>query len=380
MDRRKRRPSTDGPEPHPPKQRSPMAPDDNRQQSSAPSSSLDPSQTHPLTLQTGDNSLDDWHSGAYIVPHGTATTSSDSHSPSSVTTLPGLSYNHPHLYSSPPSHQVVPTDPQSLQSRDIPHDRCNRPVGPHLGVPGPAPTFGLSGDPRKLWMPWPKRATELSVSDSQSHASASSLQNHATSSQTLNENVHRDRHDRSYLRHPQIAPRSPSGDPPSLQLPRMEVTPWRSNPNGSSQSSTPIPGSSVPTTPVPSSPAHSDRSLSPPSSLSCSETPCASPNPWSPYGNNAHIRTQLENAGINFPVPPVSERTPSSSAGPSDGKKKSIIGATRLILQTASTALKFSPIPFLPNIPDLLLTLLQVYEVQLLTTSNDMFLMFASLT
>ncbi|KAF8335466.1 uncharacterized protein EI90DRAFT_332284 [Cantharellus anzutake] len=361
MDRRKRRHSTYEPEPHPPKRHSPMAPDDNQQQPSAPSSSLDPSQYHPAnsqTRQTGDNSLHDWHNGAYVVAHGTTTTSSDSYPLSSVMTLPGPSYSHP------PSHQVLHTDPQALQGRDVPRDWCSGSVGPYPGVPGPAPAFGPSGDPRKFWMPWPKRVTELPVSDSQSHTLVSSLQNHATSSQTLSE-IHRDWHDGlsgSYLQHPQIAPpRSPSDDFPSFRLPRIEVTSWHSNPNSGSRSGTPVP---VPSPSTPSSPAHSDRFLSPPSALSPSETACASPNPWAPYDNSAGVRTELENAGMNLPVP-ASEPTPSSSAGPSDGKKESIISTTRLILQTASSALKFSPVPFLPNIPDSLLMLLQVYEVRI---------------
>ncbi|KAF8335436.1 uncharacterized protein EI90DRAFT_3014676 [Cantharellus anzutake] len=363
MDRRKRRPSTDGPEPHPPKRRSPMAPDDN-QQSSAPSSLLDPSQTHPanpLTLQTGDNSLHDWHSGAYVVAHGTATSSGDSYPLSSVTMLPGLSYSHPHLHSFPPSHQVLPADPQALQSCDIPHDWRSRSVEPYLGVPAPAPAFGPSGDH------WPFPIPELELpdiyeSDSQSHALVSSLDIYPISSQTPYEGSRPDRWDGSMESHPEIsqivAPWSPSGGLRSL-APDMRT--WRSNVNSISQSSTPVLGSSVPTTPASSIPAHSDQFLYPPSAPSLSETACANPDPWAPYGNSESARTQLEHA-MNLFVPPVSEPTTSSSAGPSEGKKESIISATRLILQTASSALKFSPVPFLPNIPDSLLMLLQVYE------------------
>ncbi|KAF8329993.1 uncharacterized protein EI90DRAFT_1256333 [Cantharellus anzutake] len=132
---------------------------------------------------------------------------------------------------------------------------------------------------------------------------------------------------------------------------------WPSGRSSISHSSTRVSES-----PVPISFVHSARLLSPPSAPSLPETAYASPNPWTPYDNRARVRTQLENAGMNFPVPPVSEPTPSSSVGPSDGIEGSIISTTRLILHTASIALKFSPISFLPKIPDLLLTLLQVYE------------------
>ncbi|KAF8336496.1 uncharacterized protein EI90DRAFT_181195 [Cantharellus anzutake] len=53
--------------------------------------------------------------------------------------------------------------------------------------------------------------------------------------------------------------------------------------------------------------------------------------------------------------------TESPATGPSDGKK-TIIAATRLVLQTAASALKFVPIPNLDQIPNILLSWLQVYE------------------
>ncbi|KAF8324170.1 uncharacterized protein EI90DRAFT_2364760 [Cantharellus anzutake] len=51
-----------------------------------------------------------------------------------------------------------------------------------------------------------------------------------------------------------------------------------------------------------------------------------------------------------------------SSLEPAPGKKPIIIGTTELILQAATSALKFSPIPLLSEIPGLLLTFLQVYK------------------
>ncbi|KAF8314125.1 uncharacterized protein EI90DRAFT_478066 [Cantharellus anzutake] len=62
---------------------------------------------------------------------------------------------------------------------------------------------------------------------------------------------------------------------------------------------------------------------------------------------------RVEREGINLNIPP-------SSSG--SDRKKTIIGATRLMLQTAAFVLKFSPIPKLDEIPNLLLTWLQVYE------------------
>ncbi|KAF8318552.1 uncharacterized protein EI90DRAFT_2706444 [Cantharellus anzutake] len=47
---------------------------------------------------------------------------------------------------------------------------------------------------------------------------------------------------------------------------------------------------------------------------------------------------------------------------PAPGKKPIIIGTTELILQAATSALKFSPIPLLSEIPGLLLTFLQIYK------------------
>ncbi|KAF8330690.1 uncharacterized protein EI90DRAFT_1087982 [Cantharellus anzutake] len=58
---------------------------------------------------------------------------------------------------------------------------------------------------------------------------------------------------------------------------------------------------------------------------------------------------------------PSAPDLPSPTVPAGDGKK-TIIAATRLVLQTAASALKFVPIPNLDQIPSILLTWLQVYE------------------
>ncbi|KAF8335457.1 uncharacterized protein EI90DRAFT_332156 [Cantharellus anzutake] len=392
----------------PPKRQSSILPDSDHQKSSVPSSSFYHSQPRPANPQTSLTSDNGWRSGPHLVPRVAPilASSGPSHQAASHKSMiapHGPSPNHPHPYALASSPQVL-TRPQSLQAYDNSRpDRCN---GPYLVSPGVAPTFGSSSDtstsspqvhPAGPQPPqisgleniphdygsvesslgvdgaapafgpsWPfpipvLELPEISDSDSQSHALVSSLETYSTSSQTPCEGSHRDPWDGSTESYPEIsrivAPWSPSG---GLQSLAPEMRTWRSNVNSISRSSTPVPGSSATTTPA--SPVHSDRLPSPSPMPSSSDTHGDTPNPWGPYDNNARIRTELENAGIDLPVPPVPEPTPSSSAGPSDGKKESIISATRLILQTASSALKFSPIPFLPNIPDSLLMLLQVYE------------------
>ncbi|KAF8311108.1 uncharacterized protein EI90DRAFT_1052858 [Cantharellus anzutake] len=278
---------------------------------------------------------------------------------SSATALPGSSYGRLHPYTSASSPQVHPVGPQPPQISGLDNiSHGYRSVGSSLRVYEAASASGPPGDP---W-PFPIPVLELPENESQLQDLVSSLGIYHASSQTPCEGSDRDRWDGSTESHPEIsrivASWSPSG---GLQSLAPDMRTWRSNVNSASRSSTPVSELSATTAPVHSSPAHSDRLPSPSSAPSGSESHCDTPNPWAPYGNNASVRTQLENAGMNLPVPPASEPTPSPSAGQSDGKKKSIISATRLILRTASTALKFSPIPFLPHIPDLLLTLLQVY-------------------
>ncbi|KAF8330740.1 uncharacterized protein EI90DRAFT_1091894 [Cantharellus anzutake] len=67
---------------------------------------------------------------------------------------------------------------------------------------------------------------------------------------------------------------------------------------------------------------------------------------------------------VNSDAPSSTDRTPSSSAVPAGDGKKTIIAATKLVLQTAASALKFAPIPNVDQIPSILLKWLQVYEVR----------------
>ncbi|KAF8314331.1 uncharacterized protein EI90DRAFT_468942 [Cantharellus anzutake] len=66
--------------------------------------------------------------------------------------------------------------------------------------------------------------------------------------------------------------------------------------------------------------------------------------------------------GMNLDTPSSIDQTPSSSAVPAGDGKKTIIATTRLVLQTAASTLKFVPIANLEQIPNILLSWLQVYE------------------
>ncbi|KAF8338923.1 uncharacterized protein EI90DRAFT_2430183 [Cantharellus anzutake] len=81
---------------------------------------------------------------------------------------------------------------------------------------------------------------------------------------------------------------------------------------------------------------------------------------YATHDNGLSVHAQLEREGIN--VPPLSEHaiTPSTSSG--SDRQDVIIGVIRLILQNATSALKFAPIPNLDAIPNLLLKWLDVYE------------------
>ncbi|KAF8317245.1 uncharacterized protein EI90DRAFT_3133994 [Cantharellus anzutake] len=79
------------------------------------------------------------------------------------------------------------------------------------------------------------------------------------------------------------------------------------------------------------------------------------------HGPNAILNTQREHPGMDIVAPPP-EPASSSSAIPDGDQKKTVLSATKLLLQTASSALKISPIPYVSQILDLLLALLQAYE------------------
>ncbi|KAF8324184.1 uncharacterized protein EI90DRAFT_3076173 [Cantharellus anzutake] len=72
------------------------------------------------------------------------------------------------------------------------------------------------------------------------------------------------------------------------------------------------------------------------------------------------LHSQLESIGSD---PEVLGPTGPPPALAGDRKKPIIIGTTKLLLQAATFALKASPIPLLGEIPNLLLSFLQVYEV-----------------
>ncbi|KAF8317248.1 uncharacterized protein EI90DRAFT_209842 [Cantharellus anzutake] len=80
------------------------------------------------------------------------------------------------------------------------------------------------------------------------------------------------------------------------------------------------------------------------------------------HGPNAILNAQSEHPGMAIVAPPPPEPASSSSAIPDGDRKKTVLSATKLLLQTASSALKISPIPYVSQILDLLLTLLQAYE------------------
>ncbi|KAF8333204.1 uncharacterized protein EI90DRAFT_3122258 [Cantharellus anzutake] len=77
------------------------------------------------------------------------------------------------------------------------------------------------------------------------------------------------------------------------------------------------------------------------------------------HGNTGTPHPPLGHIGVKSDTPSSIDRTPSSSAVPAGEGKKTIITATRLILQTAASALKLAPIP---NLDQILLSWLQVYE------------------
>ncbi|KAF8337020.1 uncharacterized protein EI90DRAFT_101526 [Cantharellus anzutake] len=103
-----------------------------------------------------------------------------------------------------------------------------------------------------------------------------------------------------------------------------------------------------------------------------SESQCSSPqnidsSPSAPSTHlvldaNTSLRTRLEHAGMGTALPPPSNSTSSSSAGPAGDGKKPTVSAIKFILQIATSALKISPVPYLNEIPGLLLTLLQACE------------------
>ncbi|KAF8324176.1 uncharacterized protein EI90DRAFT_2365050 [Cantharellus anzutake] len=125
-----------------------------------------------------------------------------------------------------------------------------------------------------------------------------------------------------------------------------------------------------------------DRSTTPQLELSAvhhpvPDTPQLSPShldPKQPARSTRSIDTAPDSASSLHSQPERVELDPDvdSLLEPAPGKKPIIIGTTELILQAAATALKFSPIPLLSDIPGLLLTFLQVYKLTVIAkTSKD---------
>ena len=136
----------------------------------------------------------------------------------------------------------------------------------------------------------------------------------------------------------------------------------RPNPKRSHKSTMSPPGQPMSTTLLQSSPHNPP--LSPPS-LDSGE---GIDHPRSTLNtdtlHDTGTRGQPEPADVNSPNS-ASSSVPALSVLSSSGtdRKKTIIGATKLLLQTAAVALKFSPIANLDQIPNTLLTWIGIYEV-----------------
>ncbi|KAF8328246.1 uncharacterized protein EI90DRAFT_1619636 [Cantharellus anzutake] len=109
---------------------------------------------------------------------------------------------------------------------------------------------------------------------------------------------------------------------------------------------------------------HSNLSDPPNPSESTPTTPDLSPlGGWEPP--LFHPRRSIDNphsAPITYPIHDPDAILDAQRERPDGDRKKTVLSATKLLLQTASSALKTSPIPYVSQILDFLLTLLQVYE------------------
>ncbi|KAF8326221.1 uncharacterized protein EI90DRAFT_1967152 [Cantharellus anzutake] len=345
-------------------------------QPSLPGTTEDPCITHTISA------FDDNSAGAYtqldgmgvplpflsepMPPSSTAASSSDPQLCPSLSPL------------QPP--QIHPTGLQTNQAyATMSHGGYDGMVVSSFG-PGTAPPLesGSSSTFRYLkgLIPFHKRVTALpriSISDVQRHTALQVSGANPTSSQTpqTHGDVCHDWHAKSaesYLGPPRVAPKShPSDSSRNLHSQqRMGAPPlWgpHSDPNYTNPSRTSLSERSISTAPTQSSPCNSELSLYPPSLSGTDRDPRATPTIWACQDNTARAQEQLQHAGIDLHMPPLSEPMLSSSAGPAVDGKNTTINTTKLILQIATPALKLSPIPLLSNIPDLLLILLQVYEV-----------------
>ncbi|KAF8328563.1 uncharacterized protein EI90DRAFT_1534911 [Cantharellus anzutake] len=137
-----------------------------------------------------------------------------------------------------------------------------------------------------------------------------------------------------------------------LRLFRRSPSPRHRNQSSTSQSKHPMP-----TTPIQTSTNDSRPSLSPPAEVNINSqrvmgTVLATGN------DDPSVHTQQE-PGSSVPSVPA-ESVPRRSDG---DLKKTIIGTTKLLLETAAAGLKFAPILNLDQIPNTLLRFIQIYEV-----------------
>ncbi|KAF8338221.1 uncharacterized protein EI90DRAFT_2561537 [Cantharellus anzutake] len=130
------------------------------------------------------------------------------------------------------------------------------------------------------------------------------------------------------------------------------------SPNPSKPSTPDLVGQSRPSTPF-LQPSADNRVL-PPSPLAPTDNIDDLLEASGTHATPSSHHAQLDSEGIN--VSGLSELTITPSASLKSDRKKVIIGALTLVLQTAVDALKLAPVPGLDAIPNLLLTWLQVYE------------------
>ncbi|KAF8334948.1 uncharacterized protein EI90DRAFT_379998 [Cantharellus anzutake] len=114
-----------------------------------------------------------------------------------------------------------------------------------------------------------------------------------------------------------------------------------------------IPGPSVPNSQIPPDPSLPLSSLITEMRI---DSPRAMPPTHYIQNNSTSVRTHQEPADIGTSVPV-------GSASRSSGDlKKTIVASTKLLLQAAATALKFTPIKNLDQIPNTLLACISIYE------------------
>ncbi|KAF8328567.1 uncharacterized protein EI90DRAFT_3064598 [Cantharellus anzutake] len=167
---------------------------------------------------------------------------------------------------------------------------------------------------------------------------------------------------------PQIPARAPTPSPPSSPprgLKRRAPFAYRvskllrrdpSHRNRSDQPDTPHPNHPILTSP----PHPSSTDPSPPRRPLPVEMGFDGPQAM-PSTRSIHNASVLTHQELGASVPATSS-VPAGSTPRSSDRKKTIIAGTKLLLQTAVTALKFSPIKNLDQVPNTLLTWISIYE------------------